>query len=86
MLKFVNLLTEYNMSDIKTLFERLKPEIKEKLISEETEFPTLIGDLKKTLIENVAVTEMKLGDLTNLSNFSDGWTNKISELYDMFND
>jgi len=74
------------MSDIKTLFERLKPEIKEKLISEETEFPTLIGDLKKTLIENVAVTEMKLGDLTNLSNFSDGWTNKISELYDMFND
>ena len=74
------------MSEIKTLFERLKPEIKEKLISEETEFPTLIGDLKKTLIENVAVTEMKLGDLTNLSNFSDGWTNKISELYDMFND
>lgn len=74
------------MSDIKTLFERLKPEIKEKLISEETEFPTLIGDLKKTLIENVAITEMKLGDLTNLSNFSDGWTNKISELYDMFND
>ena len=74
------------MSDIKTLFERLKPEIKEKLISEETKFPTLIGDLKKTLIENVAVTEMKLGDLTNLSNFSDGWTNKISELYDMFND
>ena len=74
------------MSDIKTLFERLKPEIKEKLISEETQFPTLIGDLKKTLIENVAITEMKLGDLTNLSNFSDGWTNKISELYDMFND
>ena len=74
------------MSDIKTLFERLKPEIKEKLISEETQFPTLVGDLKKTLIENVAITEMKLGDLTNLSNFSDGWTNKISELYDMFND
>lgn len=74
------------MSDIKTLFERLKPEIKEKLISEETQFPTLIGDLKKTLMENVAVTEMKLGDLTSLSNFSPGWTNSISELYDMFNE
>ena len=74
------------MSDIKTLFERLKPEIKEKLISEETEFPTLIGDLKKTLIENVAVTEMKLGDLSNLSNFKEGYTTKISELYEMFND
>lgn len=74
------------MSDIKTLFERLKPEIKEKLISEETEFPTLIGDLKKTLIENVAVTEMKLGDLTSLSNFSPKWVNQISELYDMFDE
>ena len=74
------------MSDIKTLFERLKPEIKEKLISEETQFPTLIGDLKKTLIENVAVTEMKLGDLTSLSNFSSKWVNQISELYDMFDE
>jgi len=74
------------MSDIKTLFERLKPEIKEKLISEETQFPTLIGDLKKTLIENVAVTEMKLGDLTSLSSFSSKWVNQISELYDMFDE
>ena len=74
------------MSDIKTLFERLKPEIKEKLISEETKFPTLIGELKKTLMENVAVTEMKLGDLTSLSNFSNGWVNSISELYDMFDE
>lgn len=71
---------------MKTLFERLKPEIKEKLISEETQFPTLIGDLKKTLIENVAVTELKLGDLTSLSNFSSGWVNQISELYDMFDE
>ena len=74
------------MSEIKTLFERLKPEIKEKLISEETEFPTLIGDLIKVLEQNVAITELKLGDLTNLSNFKEGYTNKISELYDMFND
>ena len=71
---------------MKTLFERLKPEIKEKLITEETQFPTLIGDLKKTLIENVAVTELKLGDLTSLSNFSSGWVNQISELYDMFDE
>ena len=54
---------------MKTLFQRLKPEIKNKLLSEQSEFPTLIGDLLKTLNENVAVTEMKLGDLTSVSNF-----------------
>ena len=69
---------------MKTLFERLKPEIKEKLLLEQTEFPTLIGELLEVLKENVAVTEMKLGDLTSLSNFSPGYVNQITELYDMF--
>lgn len=69
---------------MKTLFERLKPEIKEKLLLEQSEFPTLIGELLEILKENVAVTEMKLGDLTSLSNFSPGYVNQITELYDMF--
>ena len=69
---------------MKTLFERLKPEIKEKLLLEQNEFPTLIGELLEILKENVAVTEMKLGDLTSLSNFSPGYVNQITELYDMF--
>ena len=69
---------------MKTLFERLKPEIKEKLLLEQNEFPTLIGELLEILKENVAVTEMKLGDLTSLSNFSPDYVNQITELYDMF--
>ena len=69
---------------MKTLFQRLKPEIKNKLLSEQSEFPTLIGDLLKTLNENVAVTEMKLGDLTSVANFAPGYVNQIGELYDMF--
>jgi len=72
------------MMTMKTLFERLKPEIKEKLLKEQTEYPHLIGDLIKTLQDNVAVTEMKLGDLSSVSNFSPGYVNKITELYDMF--
>ena len=54
---------------MKTLFERLKPEIKETLLKEQTKYPTLVGDLIKTLQDNVAVTEMKLGDLSSVSNF-----------------
>ena len=73
------------MSDIKTLFERLKPDIKEQLILQEPLFPSLCGDLIKLLKENVA-TAITLGDLSNLSNFKEGYTTKISELYEMFND
>jgi len=69
---------------MKTLFERLKPEIKEKLLLEQSEFPALIGELLEILKENVAVTEMKLGDLNSLSNFAPGYIDKIIELYDMF--
>ena len=71
---------------MKTLFERLKPEIKDKLLSEQSEFPTLIGELLKVLNENVAVTEMKLGDLTSVANFAPGYVNQIGELYEMFED
>ena len=71
---------------MKTLFERLKPEIKEKLLSQQEEFPTLIEGLLKVLNDNVAVTEMKLGDLTSLTNFAPGYVNQISELYDMFDE
>ena len=74
------------MNDMKTLFERLKPDIKEQLILQEPLFPSLCGDLIKLLKENVAVTAITLGDLSNLSNFKEGYTTKISELYDMFND
>ena len=69
---------------MKTLFERLKPEIKEKLLKEQPEYPTLIGELIKILQDNVAVTEMKLGDLTSVSNFAPGYVNQITELYEMF--
>ncbi len=74
------------MINMKTLFDRLKPDIKEQLILQEPLFPTLCGDLIKLLKENVAITELKLGDLNNLSNFKKGYTTKITELYEMFND
>jgi len=69
---------------MKTLFERLKPEIKETLLKEQEKFPTLIGGLLTVLNDNVAVTEVKLGDLSSLSNFSPDWISTISQLYEMF--
>ena len=74
------------MSTFKNLFERLKPEIREKILSEQSEYPTHIGSLIKEMEKNVAVTEMKLGDLTSISNFCKGYCNSINDLYNMFED
>jgi hypothetical protein len=71
---------------MKTLFERLKPEIKEKLLSQQEDYPIMINDLVKKLNDNVAVTEIKLGDLSSLTNFSPNWISQISQLYEMLED
>ena len=71
---------------MKTLLERLKPEILKNLHNQQEDYKTLVGGLLKTLDEKVAVTEMTLGDLNDLSKFSNNYTVRILDLYDMFED
>ena len=71
---------------MKTLLERLKPEIKKNLLDQKDDYPTLVGGLLEILEENVSVTELKLGDLNNLTDFAPGYHNQVMDLYNMFND
>ena len=69
---------------MKNLLQRLKPEISKNLINSEKDYPNLVGGLLKVLSENVALTELKLGDITNLISFSPKPVNTVLEMYDMF--
>jgi hypothetical protein len=69
---------------MKTLLERLKPEIVKNLYNQEKDYPITVGDLLKKLNEKVAVTELTLGELNNLSSFSPNSVIKINDLYNMF--
>lgn len=69
---------------MKTLLERLKPEIVKNLYNQEKDYPITVGDLLKKLNESVAVTELTLGELNNLASFSPNPTIKILDLYNMF--
>jgi len=69
---------------MKNLLQRLNPEISKNLINSEKEYPNLVDGLLKVLSENVAVTELKLGDINNLVSFSPKSINTILEIYDMF--
>jgi len=69
---------------MKNLLERLKPEIVKNLYNQEKDYPILVGDLLKILSAEVAVTNMKFGDLTNLGNFCEKSPNTVLEFYEMF--
>jgi len=69
---------------IKTLFERLKPEIKENLLNSKDKYPTLCNGLIKILKEKVGITDMKFGDLNHLSDFSPTRVNTVLDFYNMF--
>ena len=71
---------------MKNLLQRLKPEISKNLINSEKDYPNLVGNLLKVLSENVAVTELRLGDIINLASFSPKSVNAVLEMYDMFED
>ena len=71
---------------MKNLLQRLKPEIVKNLYNQEKEYPTLVGDLLKILSSEVAVTNMKFGDLTNLGNFCEKSPSTVLEIYEMFED
>lgn len=69
---------------MKTLLERLNPEIVTNLYDEQVKYPITVGELLTKLSENVAVTELTLNELTNLSSFSPKPAIKILDFYDMF--
>ena len=69
---------------MKNLLERLKPEIKDNLLKDKEVYPSLVGGLFKTLENNVAITQLTLEDVNNLSSFSPTSINKILEVYEMF--
>ena len=69
---------------MKNLLQRLKPEISKNLINSEKDYPNLVGSLLKELSENVAVTQLTLGDINNLASFAPNRVNTVLEMYDMF--
>jgi len=69
---------------MKTLLQRLKPEIVKNLYNQEKEYPITVGELLTRLNESVGVTELTLNELNNLSSFSPKPVIKILDFYDMF--
>jgi hypothetical protein len=61
-----------------TLYERLKPEIKEALVSNMAEYESTITDIIETLSNETFYSNLKISDISSLYTFSDIELIKVS--------
>ena len=71
---------------METLFERLKTEIKEPLVNDIEKYPTTIGNLIKTLKTKKAITDLTLGEISEIKAYSPTYIVEVIQIYDMFED
>ena len=71
---------------MQTLFERLKTEIKEPLVNDIEKYPTTIGNLIKTLKTKKAITDLTLGEISEIKAYSPTYIVEVIQIYDMFKD
>lgn len=71
---------------METLFERLKPEIKEPLVNDIEKYPITIGNLIKTLKTKKAITDLTLGEISEIKAYSPTYIVEVIQIYDMFED
>jgi len=53
-----------------TLYDKLKPEIKQELLKQEELYPTLVKDVKIALKENYLWSHLSIGQARELVNFT----------------
>ena len=74
------------MEKIKTLKERLKPEIMANIEAEKDNYPHSYNYIMEALNENVSVTSLTLETINSITTFSPKYVQKIVDIYDMFED
>ena len=79
-------ITHFDMEKIKTLKERLKPEIMANIEAEKDTYPASYNYIMAALNENVAVTQLTLETINSITAYSPTYVQKIVDIYDMFED
>jgi len=72
------------MEEIKTLKQRLKPEILANIEAEKDTYPNSYNYIMDALNGNVAVTQLTLETINSITTYSPTYINKITDIYDMF--
>tara|TARA_B100001996_G_C18539583_1_gene546388 strand:- start:258 stop:482 length:225 start_codon:yes stop_codon:yes gene_type:complete len=71
---------------METLFDRLKPEIKEPLLKDLDKYPRLIGSIIETLKTKKAITDLTIGEIGDIKSYSPTYVTEIIQIWEMFED
>jgi len=70
---------------MKSLWEKLKPFIKENLENDKEKYPSTYDRIYTELTKNIIVSDVSFGTLTSIANYTNGkYMMTINDLYNMF--
>ena len=69
-----------------TLLDRLKPEFRKQLDSCEITYPTIVGVIKKEMINSISFTQMTVSSAVSLLHLSSDMTLSFNNLDELFNE
>ncbi len=67
------------MSKIKPLYQKLKPEVKERLYNQSKDYNLTVNRITKKLKETCFYTDLKITDVQTLQTFSDTYAKEVHE-------
>ena len=79
-------ITHFDMGEIKTLKQRLKPEILANIEEVKNTYPHSYKYIMEELEGKVAVTQLTLETINSITTYSPKYVLKIADIYDMFED
>ena len=66
----MKIITKKTKTNMKTLYQQLKPEIKQSLSEQEELYPTLVEGIKRALKENYLWSHLSIGQARDLISFT----------------
>ena len=77
-------ITHFDMEEIKTLKQRLKPDIMANIEEVKNTYPHSYKYIMEELEGKVAVTQLTLETINTITAYSPKYVQKIADIYDMF--
>tara|TARA_B100001057_G_scaffold446526_1_gene485164 strand:+ start:19280 stop:19510 length:231 start_codon:yes stop_codon:yes gene_type:complete len=68
----------------KTLYDKIKPEIREAILKDQNKYPHLIGELIQTLKTKNFTIQLTLGEVNDVKSYAPKYVETILQVYEMF--
>ena len=72
------------MTKTLSLYDKIKPEIKEAILKDQDMYPTLVGDLINTLKTKNFTIQLTMGEVNDVKSYAPEYVETLLQVYEMF--